>query len=57
MPEKLEVKIRKYPGSDCKELTELLYNVVYTVNSKYLDGQQGIVVLTLRVVKNSDKIY
>lgn len=32
--EEIEVDIRKYRQSDCKELTELFYNTVHTVNAK-----------------------
>lgn len=32
--------IREYRSSDCKELTELFYNTVHTVNAKDYSGEQ-----------------
>lgn len=34
------MKIRKYQQSDCKELTELFYNTVHTVNAKDYTKEQ-----------------
>lgn len=34
------MKIRKYQPSDCKELTELFYNTVHTVNAKDYTKEQ-----------------
>lgn len=37
------MKIRKYQQSDCKELTELFYNTVHTVNAKdYTEKQLNV---------------
>lgn len=38
--EEIEVDIRKYRQSDCKELTELFYNTVHTVNAKDYTKEQ-----------------
>ncbi len=40
MLEEIEVDIRKYRQSDCKELTELFYNTVHTVNAKDYTKEQ-----------------
>ena len=34
------MKIRRYQQSDCKELTELFYNTVHTVNAKDYTKEQ-----------------
>mgnify|MGYP000824361799 CR=1 FL=1 len=37
------MEIRKYQQSDCKELTELFYNTVHTVNAKdYTEKQLNV---------------
>lgn len=38
--EEEKVKIREYQPSDCKELTELFYNTVHTVNAKDYTKEQ-----------------
>lgn len=40
MLEETEVYIRLYQQSDCKELTELFYNTVHTVNAKDYTKEQ-----------------
>lgn len=40
MLEGIEVDIRQYRQSDCKELTELFYNTVHTVNAKDYTKEQ-----------------
>jgi putative acetyltransferase len=40
MLEGIEVDIRQYQQSDCKELTELFYNTVHTVNAKDYTKEQ-----------------
>lgn len=40
MLEEIEVDIRQYQQSDCKELTELFYNTVHTVNAKDYTKEQ-----------------
>lgn len=40
MSEEIEVNIRQYQQSDCKELTELFYNTVHTVNAKDYTKEQ-----------------
>ncbi len=34
------MEVRKYQRSDCKELTELFYNTVHTVNAKDYTKEQ-----------------
>ena len=37
------MEIRKYQQSDCRELTELFYNTVHTVNAKdYMEEQLNV---------------
>lgn len=40
MLEEMEVDIRQYRQSDCKELIELFYNTVHTVNAKDYTKEQ-----------------
>lgn len=34
------MEIRKYQGSDCKEITQLFYNTVHTINAKDYSREQ-----------------